>query len=96
MDIKILRVIFIVVVIIVFYLISCGGKFKFRGVTYTFQNCTGDYFTMISSWYDMSISIRFYIVYANDTKVQYLIANGSITPLYNADETLQVYDERKE
>lgn len=36
------------------------------------------------------------IVYANDTKVKYFICSGynqyGITPLYNADGTLQVYD----
>ncbi len=36
------------------------------------------------------------IVYANDTKVKYLIFESyykfGITPLYNADGTLQIYD----
>ncbi len=37
------------------------------------------------------------IVYANDTKVKYLVVSSvyryGITPLYNSDGTLQVYDE---
>ena len=37
------------------------------------------------------------IVYANDTKVKYLILSGGnrygITPLYNSDGTLQVYSD---
>ena len=55
--------------------------------------CNG-YFTAINKWnYWHS---NYYIVYANDTKVKYFITyNGNkfgITPLYNADGTLQVYD----
>lgn len=50
----------------------------------------GGYFTTIKSW------DRYQIVYANDTKVKYLIwdaANrGSITPLYNSDGSLQIYE----
>lgn len=55
------------------------------------------YFTVIKQWNDGLHTYQ--IVYANDTKVKYLIAwdtsnhQGSygITPLYNADGTLQVY-----
>ena len=92
MDIKILIVVFVGILIII--LMRCGGKFTFGGVTFAFPNCDGDYFTKLSFWYDYDNSISYYIVYANDTKVKYLISNGSITPLYNADGTLQVYDER--
>lgn len=39
------------------------------------------------------------IVYAHDTKVKYFIYTAGrrygITPLYNADGTLQVYEEKK-
>ena len=49
------------------------------------------YFTEILEWGD-----TYRIVYANDTKVKYLIYYSynlfGITPLYNADGTLQVYD----
>lgn len=55
--------------------------------------CNG-YFTAINKWNDWHSN--YYIVYANDTKVKYFITyNGNkfgITPLYNADGTLQVYD----
>lgn len=54
----------------------------------------GDYFTVLVRWTAYSGSYR--IVYANDTNVKYFIyTNGyhfGITPLYNADGTLQVYD----
>ena len=55
--------------------------------------CNG-YFTAINKWNDWHSN--YYIVYAHDTKVKYFITyNGNkfgITPLYNADGTLQVYD----
>lgn len=55
--------------------------------------CNG-YFTAINKWHDLHS--RYRIVYANDTKVKYFIAYSSnkfgITPLYNADGTLQVYN----
>lgn len=55
--------------------------------------CNG-YFTAINKWHDWHSN--YYIVYANDTKVKYFIAYSGykfgITPLYNADGTLQVYD----
>ena len=54
------------------------------------------YFTAIKSW-DGGMDNPFeYIVYANDTKVMYYVFLGSrtggITPLYNADGTLQIYE----
>lgn len=55
----------------------------------------GGYFTLLTEW---SGGARSYsVVYANDTKVKYLVivgdARSGITPLYNADGTLQVYGE---
>jgi hypothetical protein len=53
------------------------------------------YFVQIKCWSDGSGD--YYVVYAKDTKVKYLIwcdyRKGSITPLYNADGSLQVYEE---
>lgn len=55
----------------------------------------GDYFTKINYWSDSLAN--YYIVYANDTKVKYLIITSShkfsITPLYNADGSLQIYEK---
>lgn len=54
------------------------------------------YFTVIKSWGGSGVR-QFMIVYANDTKVMYFIdalsIAGGMTPLYNADGTLQVYKE---
>lgn len=56
------------------------------------------YFTKLLGW--SSGSYKYAIVYANDTKVKYLVFrsgdSGGITPLYNADGSLQVYDGSSE
>ena len=56
----------------------------------------GDCFVQIEEWNDFDLG-TFAIVYAKDTKVKYLIwyntYKGGITPLYNADGSLQVYEE---
>lgn len=52
------------------------------------------YFTELVKWCNGTLTFR--IVYDNDTKVKYFIMSdertSGITPLYNADGTLQVYD----
>lgn len=57
----------------------------------------GGYFTRIKQW--ETFNNRYLIVYANDTKVKYFIGYDTgnygkfgITPLYNADGSVQVYD----
>lgn len=55
----------------------------------------GGYFTLLTKWDDAKG--RYYVVYANDTKVKYLVtsfygdSSSGITSIYNADGTLQVY-----
>lgn len=53
----------------------------------------GGYFTLLTEWSDDGR--RCCVVYANDARVKYLIITGDtrsgITPLYNADGTLQIY-----
>ena len=57
----------------------------------------GGYFTVITSW---GSNDSYYIVYAKDTKVKYFVKwtgyNFGITPLYNADGTLQIYEESED
>lgn len=54
------------------------------------------YFTVIKSWDGGADYPTEHIVYANDTKVMYYVFRGNhtggITPLYNADGTLQIYE----
>lgn len=64
-----------------------------NGTDNNFRTAYG-YFTIIKEW--GGFDTRYYIVYANDTKVKYLIMTEvykyGITPLYNADGTLQIYE----
>lgn len=80
------------VLVMAVWLGGCGTTY--REAKPKAKSYGGGYFTEIVSWRD---SEKFYtIVYANDTKVKYLFMYGNyssgITPLYNADGTLQVYE----
>ena len=80
------RIIMVAVVLVTSLMIltSCSNK--------TYDN---GYFTTIKEWGNDGMIYR--IVYANDTGVEYMIVEGyrklSITPLYNADGTLKIYEE---
>lgn len=76
-------------------LVGCGTTYQ-EATGQTESNSSGDfgneYFTVITEW------DSYQIVYANDTKVKYLIFDSGkyrfgITPLYNADGTLQIYED---
>ncbi len=58
----------------------------------TYKGFADGYFTIVKEWGGFG---EYKIVYANDTKVMYLIVSETcgITPLYNADGTLQIYGE---
>lgn len=59
----------------------------------TYKGFADEYFTIVKEW---GVSGQYKIVYANDTRVIYLVCVSShlgITPLYNADGTLQIYGE---
>ena len=80
-------------------LVGCGTTYQ-EATGQTESNTSDDfgngYFTVITEW-----GSGYRIVYANDTKVKYLIINRSqylsgITPLYNADGTLQIYEESED
>ena len=64
------------------------------------EKYTDEYFTEITSWKRKDSNRTYMIVYANDTKVKYFICDGAssygITPLYNTDGTLQIYEEGEE
>lgn len=84
------------VVALVVCLVGCGTTYQ-EATGQTENNTSGDfgngYFTVITEWGGYKI------VYAKDTKVKYLIgyrdypySQFGITPLYNADGTLQIYE----
>lgn len=75
-------------------LLLCGCERSYEEAKTTKKDFGHGYFTEVKSW--ETSNANFYILYANDTKVMYLVINGyrkfGITPLYNADGSLQVYD----
>lgn len=81
-------------VVMVVCLSGCGTTYQ-EATGQTESNNSSDfgngYFTVVTEW------SGYQIVYANDTKVKYLIKSAGyhygITPLYNADGTLQIYEE---
>lgn len=91
----------VLVVVMVVCLVGCGTTYQ-QATGQTESNASGDfgngYFTVITKWSDGSS--RYRIVYARDTKVKYFIQNSTyswaITPLYNADGTLQIYEESED
>lgn len=73
--------------------IGCGSD-SYYNTKATNKKITGGYFTCIKEWGEFG---KYKIVYANDTRVMYLICvdihRFGITPLYNTDGTLQIYGE---
>ncbi|MBQ4530160.1 MAG: hypothetical protein IJA36_06060 [Lachnospiraceae bacterium] len=77
--------------------VGCGPSTYQESISTNNQKDYGNgYFTTVTEWSDEYS--QYYIVYANDTNVKYLIIEGryqyGITPLYNADGTLQIYEEK--
>ena len=80
-------------------LTGCGTRYEDAEDTKdTLETIGKGYFTRIKAWGD--IDEKYEIVYANDTKVKYLIWHvsykGGVIPLYNAYGSLQVYGESEE
>ena len=83
----------IIIVLCTMILTSCSSTHYEEADTDTFSKFEG-YFTVVKSW-DNGYGEFYYIMYANDTKVLYFCIcsteYGGITPLYNANGSLQVY-----
>lgn len=89
---------FLAIILSSMLVLSCVGC----GTTYQEATNTSNssdsfakgYFTVITEW---GGTPTYRIVYANDTKVKYFVLfdgyRGGISPLYNADGTLQIYEE---
>ena len=76
--------------------ILCSCSSSYEEANNNPDDFSAGYFTTIKQWgggFDYPFER---IVYANDTGVMYYIFttthNGGITPLYNADGTLQIYE----
>lgn len=87
----------IITCVLILSLTGCGTSYQ-DATEQTNTPAANGYFTSIKEWDDGIFTYE--IVYANDTKVKYLITRNKgaqqdaygITPLYNADGTLQVYE----
>lgn len=74
--------------------VGCGTTYQeATNISTKPDSFANGYFTVITEWGDIS---TYRIVYANDTKVKYFVFldgnKGGISPLYNSDGTLQIYD----
>lgn len=82
-------------------LVGCGTTYQ-EATGQTENNASDDfgngYFTVIAEWSDANYDYK--IICANDTKVKYFVMCSyyklDITPLYNADGTLQIYEESED
>lgn len=74
--------------------IGCGTTYQEAVNKSEKGNFGNGYFTEIKKWSDFRYNYK--IIYDNTTKIKYFVFSGSytsgITPLYNADGTLQIYD----
>ena len=74
-------------------LAGCGVQYNEAQSEMSDTNWGQGYFTIVKKW--GATGAGHMIVYANDTKVMYYVdaqsKAGGITPLFNADGTLQVY-----
>ena len=83
-------------------LVGCGTSYRDAVTKQETQNAyteiNEDYFTTIIEW--SKGTDNYEIVYANDTNVKYLIIHSGyhygITPLYNNDGSLQIYETEVE
>lgn len=84
----------LVLCVITIMLCSCSSSYE-EANTNPDNYFSKGYFTIIKSWDGGVDYPTEYIVYANDTNVMYYVFLGhycgGITPLYNADGTLQIY-----
>jgi hypothetical protein len=76
-----------------FGLVSCSGV-SYEDADTEQGDMFNGYFTVVKEWSEYGVG--YYILYAKDTGVMYFyFCSGyghGITPLYNADGTLQVYE----
>ena len=87
-----------IILILVFCLIAtllCGCSTSYENVTTPTYKDFGGYFSVLKEWDDHYMG-ECKILYADDTHVMYFYFDGNytsgLTPLYNADGTLQIYE----
>lgn len=87
----------LILVLCIMTTMLCGCSTSYEEANTNPNYCFSEgYFTAIKSWDGGMDNPSEYIVYANDTSVMYYVFlgthTGGITPLYNADGTLQIYE----
>ena len=86
----------LVLILLFFTLTGCGStSYKEAEEANGSEGQFSGYFTPVKQW-GSGMDSHCYIIYANDTKVMYFYYwdthRSGITPLYNADGTLQIYE----
>ena len=82
----------ITLILIMLLLVGCN-RYDENSSRRAGKQYAGGYFTVIRAWGGIG-ERQYMLVYANDTKVVYYVdslQNKGLTPLYNADGTIQVY-----
>lgn len=98
-NVKVVLEVIGVLLIVFYFLIMMPTRSQAENEKTTHDDYANGYFTVIAEWHEDFKTYR--IVYANDTKVKYFISSfdswnarsNAITPLYNIDGTLQIYEE---
>lgn len=84
----------LVMCLLLLSLVGCSVTYQEAASENNDEDFCAGYFTTIIEWRDDMGIYR--IVYANDTNVKYMVVTSGykfgITPLYNTDGTLQIYD----
>lgn len=91
-----MKKIMILVVLIAIVLTGCGTTYEQATGQPGHDDWGNGYFVKVYEWGGtFDDGSTYTIVYAKDTKVQYLVVRSQhgvgITPLYNADGSLQIY-----
>lgn len=84
----------ILIMMFVIMLTGCGSTYEEATGQPSSEDFAEGYFTEVYKWGSMP---EYRIVYANDTKVMYIIIgdsqyNSGMSPLYNSDGSLQIYE----
>ena len=89
-------VLILILCVMAIMLCSCSSTSYEEAKTSNMYPLSNGYFTVIKQWSGGIDWPTESIVYANDTGVMYYVFfkahRGGITPLYNADGTLQIYE----
>lgn len=86
--------IILVLVLCIMTAMLCGCSASYENAATPTDKDYGGYFSVLKEWHDSMGNCK--ILYADDTHVMYFYFDGSytggITPIYNADGTLQIWE----